>query len=259
MKRSFLAAVALLVALLTAVSLTGCGVSIGVREPTPTVSQSAEAGMPTSSVSAIPSATSSVTASGTAEPTAEPTAASWKTFTDAAKSVSFELPADWSAQVATGTAASALKVEVRDSAGTIVATLATHMSGLGGACQSATMRPYMVLASIPMNVPSTNTASTAVDPRFVYRLIQGSTHYYASYGITDSAGGKDGKACLIYNTVNSEKLGIYMFGDVLQFTSALDGTPGLRAFATITEAQAYMLSSEYQNIQRMITSLKSLG
>jgi len=50
-----------------------------------------------------------------------------------------------------------------------------------------------------------------------------------------------------------------MFGDVLQFTSALDGSPGLRAFSSIADAQAYMQTVEYQNIQRMITSLKSLG
>jgi hypothetical protein len=45
-----------------------------------------------------------------------------------------------------------------------------------------------------------------------------------------------------------------MFGDVLSFSA----TPSeeLHSFTTLAEAQAYMLTSEFGNIQRMVTSLK---
>ncbi len=148
---------------------------------------------------------------------------------------------------------------MRAASSDVMAVLNTHISGLGGACQPDSSRSYTVLTSVPLAIPSNNESTLAVEPRFTYRIIQGETHHFASYGITDQAAGPDGKACLVYNTVSSKKLGIYMFGDVLQFTSDPNGSPGLRAFATITDARAYMLTSEFQNIQKMITSFKALG
>ncbi|MEO6530255.1 MAG: hypothetical protein ABIN10_00590, partial [Specibacter sp.] len=239
-----------------ALALAGCGVSLGVPETT-----SAAAPSTGSQTAAAPSAGSpeSPTAAASQGPTAPAAAAEWKNFTDPGKTVSFEVPQDWGVQVLPSPGAGALHLEVKNPAGTLMATLNTHIMGLGGACQPASNRPYTVLASIPMAIPSDNKAPTAVEPRYVYRVIQGATNFYASYGITDQSAGPDGKACLVYNTVNSQKLGVYMFGDVLQFTSAVDGSPGLRAFATIADAQAYMRSAEYQNIQKLVTSLKALG
>lgn len=245
-------------ALLAGLALAGCGVSLGAPEtasaPAPSPSASTEA-VPTPSAvsSAKPTATASTT------PTAPAAAAQWKNFTDPGKTVSFAVPQDWSVQTLPSSGAGAVHLEVKDPAGTVMATLNTHISGLGGACEPSANRPYTVLASIPLAIPSDNTAPAAVEPRYVYRVIQGANNFYASYGITDQSAGPDGKACLVYNTVNSRQLGVYMFGDVLQFTSALDGSPGLRAFATIADAQAYMRSTEYQNIQKMVTSLKALG
>ncbi|MCU6481124.1 hypothetical protein [Arthrobacter sp. A2-55] len=224
----------------------------GATQAAPAPSASA----PTATNSAGPGSSATPSAAG---PTMEPTAAVWKIYTDPGKNISFELPQDWTTQLVPGTNPAALHVEVRDQDGTLTATLQTHITGLGGACQPGAMRRYTVLSSIPLAIPSTSTGTTTVDPRFVYRLIQGATHFYASYGITDRAGGQDGRACLVYNTVTSDKLGIYMFGDVLQFTSAPDGSPGLQAFTTITEAQAHMRSTSYRNVERMVTSLKVLG
>lgn len=235
-----------------ALALAGCGVSLGVPEST-------SAPAPGASSQATPSAGSPESPAASPSSTAPAAAAEWKNFTDPGKTVSFEVPHDWSVQVMPSPGAGALHLEVKNPAGTLMATLNTHITGLGGACQPASNRPYTVLASIPMAIPSDNTAPAAVEPRYVYRVIQGATNFYASYGITDQSAGPDGKACLVYNTVNSQKLGVYMFGDVLQFTSALDGSPGLRAFTTIADAQAYMRSAEYQNIQKMVTSLKALG
>ncbi|MBG0741457.1 hypothetical protein IV500_19005 [Paeniglutamicibacter antarcticus] len=223
------------------------------KAPTSGTSSSAD---PTSSAtdaspSSDPSSSSGSTSIAPAAPSAESTAAVWKTFTDRRHSVRFELPQDWTVQQdADGPAAGAMNIVIKDPDGQRLATLATGISGLGGACAEEQMRPYTVLASIPMDVPSTATDAQAVSPRFVYRLIQGTNSFYASYGITDHAAGANGTACLIYNTVTGPSIGIYMFGDALQLT------PGGRTFNTIAEAQKYMLSAEFQNIQRMITSLK---
>ena len=235
-------------------ALTGCGSAGDTANNTVDTPISTTPQLASPSAAATAGATPASTATGTAS--AEPVAAEWKTFQNAGHTVSFDLPQDWTAQTDSAAAAGETKIEVRNADGDTLATFDAAMGGLGGACNPKTARPYTVLASIPLSIPSDNTGSTAVEPRFVYRLIKGSNKFYASYGITDRAGGTDGKACLVYNVVSSKALGNYMFGDVLQFTSALDGTPGLRAFDTIADAQKYMLTSEFQNLQKMITSLK---
>ena len=187
---------ALAASLAVALSLTGCGVSIGVPSQSPQVSGPTQAGAaPSASAS---TATGSAGAGSSATPSAtgpavEPTAAVWKSYTDPGRTISFELPQDWTTQLVPGSNPAALHVEVRDQDGAVVATLQTHITGLGGACQPGAMRPYTVLSSIPMAIPSTSTGSTAVDPRFVYRLIQGVTHFYASYGITDRRAARTGR------------------------------------------------------------------
>lgn len=183
----------------------------------------------------------------------------WKIYTDPSHRISFELPAQWIAQQAParpGAAAGAIGVNVRDPSGSLVATFQSGIQGLGGACPPASARPYTVLASVPMKLPSEGGDVQSVPPRFVYRLLQGSNKFYGSYGITDHAAGADGKACRVYNVVSSRGIGTYMFGDVLAF-SILDNPPaGLQAFSTIAEAQKYMKGKEFASLRRMITSLK---
>ncbi len=242
--------------------LSGCGLSLKrvEEDPGPSTAATTAQASPSATASWAPSGISTGMPSEGAKQKPGKVAAKWKKFTDAEKTVSFELPEDWTVKVlppppVTG----ALALEVRNAQGSVLAMLGTHISGLGGACPDKSKSPYTVLASIPMEIPSNNSSDDAVDPRYVYRVIQGSTHFFASYGITDHSAGADGTACLVYNTVTSKELGIYMFGDAVQFTSDPAGSPGLRAFPTIAAAQAYMLSSEYQNIQKMVTSLKALG
>jgi len=242
--------------------LSGCGLSLKrvEKESTPSPTATTAQASPSATASWTPSSISTGMPSEGAAQKPGKVAKEWKTFTDAEKAVNFELPEDWTVKVLPPPPVpGALALEVRNAQGSVLAMLGTHISGLGGSCPDSSKRPYTVLASIPMDIPSNNSSADAVDPRYVYRVIQGSTHFFASYGITDHSAGADGTACLVYNTVTSKQLGIYMFGDVLQFTSDPSGTPGLRAFATIADAQAYMLSSEYLNIQKMVTSLKSLG
>ncbi len=253
------AALVLVATVSLSATLSGCGVSIVASGPTTKVSQSAGAGAASSSASASPSAIppSGMTPTGTPAP--QRMAAQWKTYVDQGKSVSFELPSDWTIALVAGTSGSLQVVEVRDAAGTKMATLTTGGGGLGGACGPDTQRPYTVLASVPLGIPTFSKDPAAVDPRFVYRLIQGANSFFASYGIADHPAGADGMACLFYNTVTTAKLGLVSFGDVVQLRSDPEGTPGTRAFASIADAQAYMQTAEYQNIQRMITSVKLLS
>lgn len=252
---------------LLALVLSGCGAggNSGSQSTGPGTTAAGGASSSASSSGASGSGTPSAPgssasgASAGAEATAEPTAAKWKTFTDSGHKISFELPQEWIAQQqapASGVQPGALRVEVKDAAGKLMATLNTGMQGLGGACQPDRARPYTVLASLPMDIPSNASDAQAVPPRFVYRLIQGANKFYASYGITDHAAGTDGKACLVTNDVSGPSVGLYMFGDVLQFSSMDNPPAGLKAFDTIADAQKYMLTSEFQNLQKMITSLK---
>ncbi|WP_434613011.1 hypothetical protein [Arthrobacter sp. A5] len=261
-------------AVLLAAGLSGCanGGTARGSSPAPVSSASASltgpsagptagaasAGGPPSSTSASASSADTAGTDSAARPSAEPTAAAWKTYTDSAHRISFEVPQDWTVQqLADGPSAGAKNIAVKDADGGQVATLATGMTGLGGACGGLPLRPYTVLASVPVNIPSGADDAQAVPPRFVYRLLQGSTKFYASYGITDHSAGADGQACLIYNTVSGPGLGNYMFGDVLQFSST--GSPGIDTFDTIAEAEKHMLSSRFQNVRRMITSLKIMA
>jgi hypothetical protein len=262
-----IAAVSLLALALSGCSTGGSGPQSTSSGPTTSATGSPSAtGTPASGTSPSAATTSgdgssagSASAPATAgtSPTAEPTAANWKTFTDSGHKVSFDLPQEWIAQQAApgaGGQAGALSIDVKDAGSTRMASLNTQIAGRGGACGPGGLRPYTVLASIPMEIPSAANGPQSVPPRFVYRLVQGSNKFYASYGITDHAAGTDGKVCMMDNSVSGPG-GDYMFGDVLE-VSGTDNQPGLKAFDTIADAQKYILTSEFQNLQRMITSLK---
>ncbi|HEY8296288.1 MAG TPA: hypothetical protein VIG41_13175 [Micrococcaceae bacterium] len=269
-RRSWSPAMAATAAALLALVLSGCGAGgdSGSQSAGPGTTAAGGASSSASSSggsrtagSATPPAPGASTsgAPAGAEATAEPAAAKWKTFTDSGHKISFQLPQEWIAQQqaqASGVQPVALRVEVKDAAGRLMATLNTGMQGPGGACQPDRARPYTVLASLPMDIPSNASDAQAVPPRFVYRLLQGANKFYASYGITDHSAGTDGKACLVSNVVSGPAVGLYMFGDVLQFSSMDNPPAGLKAFDTIADAQKYMLTSEFQNLQKMITSLK---
>jgi hypothetical protein len=254
-----------LAALLVAAGLAGCSEE-GKGGPVWT------AGSGTAGATATPSGqtpsggspSGSPTTSGTAgaTPSAAATAARWKTYTDADRTVSFDLPEDWIAQSVTPNAGSlpgALKVEVKDAEGGYVATLHTGLQpAKAPACTAKTRRSYVVLSSVPVDVPHADTDST-IAPRVVFRVIQG-YRFFGSFGITNLVAGTDGKACQLRNLVQGPAgKGDIFFGDV----------PAVRAFApdekvapakpfdTLGQAAAYVeQSSDFANVQRMLLSLK---
>ncbi|MGF4042649.1 RodZ family helix-turn-helix domain-containing protein [Paenarthrobacter nitroguajacolicus] len=201
-------------------------------------------------------------ASASAEPSPAATAVSWKTYTDSAKTVSFELPQEWIAQSVTpeaGSLAHAVKVEVKDAEGRYIATLQTGLpSAAPVACPAGQARPYVVISSVPLDVPHSDGPDT-IDPRVVFRVVQG-YKFFGSYGITNMVAGVDGQSCELRNRVlGPAGKGDISFGDVLAihaFASDEKVAPA-KAFDTLDLAAKYAVhGSEFANVQRMLLSLK---
>lgn len=219
---------------------------------------------PSAASKAPPSGGSTASASPSAGGTATPgaTAAAWKTYSDAAKKVSFDLPSDWIAQSVTPDAGSlpgALKIEVKDAKGTYLATLHTGLPAASPAdCSPTAKRPYVVVSSVPIDLPHADGDST-IPPHVVFRVIQG-YKFFGSYGITNMLAGTDGQACQLRNlVVGPGGKGNYFFGDmqaVHAFATDEVVAPA-KSFDTLDQAAKYVdQSSEFANVQRMLLSLK---
>ncbi|WP_028264691.1 hypothetical protein [Arthrobacter sp. MA-N2] len=221
-------------------------------------SNSASPGASTAPLSGAP--TASPSAGATASPGA--TAAVWKTYSDPAKKVSFDLPSDWIAQSVTpdpGSLPGALKIEVKDAKGGYLATLHTGLPPASPAdCSPAAKRPYVVVSSVPIDLPHADGDST-IPPRVVFRVIQG-YKFFGSYGITNLVAGTDSQACQLRNlVVGPAGKGDYYFGDmpaVHAFATDEVVAPA-KSFDTLDQAAKYVdQSSEFANVQRMLLSLK---
>ena len=188
--------------------------------------------------------------------------APWKVFTDPAKTISFELPQEWIAQSVTpeqGTLPGALKIEVKDAEGGYLATLQTGLPPRPAPdCADDAAKPYVVVSSVPVDLPHRGGEGT-IDPRVVYRVIQG-YKYFGSYGITNVVGGTEGRSCVLQNLVRGpEGKGDYSFADLAElkaFAPAEKVAPA-RAFDTLDQAAKYVSEgSEFADVQRMLMSLE---
>ena len=178
--------------------------------------------------------------------------------------VSFSYPSQWKVQPKPDTAPNAVNLTVHDASGKKVADLAFGNQGgaLGGSC--ATPVPYTVLDYAEVALPYNKSFDGVITPRFAYRVMEtGNGKVLASYGLTSTIGGADGKACLIYNVVNGPELSpIYMFASGVQMRSDSDlsadeaQAQGVLVFDTMAEAIEYRNSEEYRLVKAMITSLR---
>ncbi len=195
------------------------------------------------------------------EPQGGATAAAWKTFSDSAKTVSFDLPADWIAQSVPpeeGVLPGGLKVDVKKPDGTFVAALRTGLPPSSADCPDSAKHPYTVISSVPFELAGQGGEGT-IPPRMVYRVIQG-YRYFGSYGITNLLGGADGKACELRNVVRGPAgKGDYSFGDLVALKAFApdEKVAPAKAFDTLGQAAQYVNeSSDFANVQRMLMSLK---
>ncbi|MFJ6536414.1 hypothetical protein ACIQH5_09270 [Paenarthrobacter sp. NPDC091711] len=216
------------------------------------------------SPSAAPGETTGAGGSSSASPGPSPvaTAVPWKTYTDAAKTVSFELPQEWIAQSVTpeaGALAHAVKVEVKDAEGRYIATLHTGLpTAAPVSCPAGQARPYVVISSVPLDIPHSDGQDT-IDPRVVFRVVQG-YKFFGSYGITNMVAGVDGQSCELRNRVQGPAgKGDISFGDVpaIHAFAADEKVAPAKAFDTLDLAAKYAVhGSEFANVQRMLLSLK---
>lgn len=211
------------------------------------------------SAAASASATPGATGSAAAEPVA--TASAWKTFSDPAKSVSFELPQEWKAQSVApeeGAQPGALKVEVKKPDGTFMAALRTGLPPSAAECPQDARRPYTVISSVPAELSAEGGEGT-IPPRVVFRVIQG-YRYFGSYGVTNVVGGADGQACELRNIIRGPAgKGDYSFGDLIAVRAFApdEKVAPAKAFDTLDQAAKYAAeSSDFANVQRMLMSLE---
>ncbi|MEJ1178377.1 MULTISPECIES: hypothetical protein [unclassified Pseudarthrobacter] len=247
--------------------LVGGGLAAGCNAPgqaQPSWTAEPEASPSTSSPTGTVTPSGDPTAtqeSGSPSPGAAATSAAWKTFSDAGKKVSFELPEEWIAQSVTpeeGTLAGALKVEVKKPDGTVIAALRTGLPPSAPECAEAARRPYTVISSLPVDLPAL-TGEGTIAPHVVFRVIQG-YRYFGSFGITNIVGGADGQACELRNVVRGPAgKGDYSFGDlpVLKAFAPDEKVAPAKAFDTLDQAAKYVdEGTEFANVQRMLMSLE---
>jgi hypothetical protein len=221
-----------------------------------------------SSPAAVPTATGTSSAdptasgaAGTPSAGAAATSAAWKTFSDPGKKVSFDLPQEWIAQSVPpeeGTLAGALKVEVKKPDGTVIAALRTGLPPSASECPETARRPYTVISSMPVDLPSLAGDGT-IGAHVVFRVIQG-YRYFGSFGITNIVGGADGQACELRNVVRGPAgIGDYSFGDLpaIRAFAPDEKVAPAKAFDTLDQAAKYVdEGSEFANVQRMLMSLE---
>jgi hypothetical protein len=249
------------VVLLAAGLLAGCS-NGGTGGPAWTAEPGTSPAGGAASGSAAASASASAGATAPAAAPAGATAAAWKVFTDPAKTVSFKLPQDWIAQSVEpdkGTLSGAVKIEVKNAEGGYLATLQTGLpSASTAACAAAARKPYVVVSSVPVELPHSGGEGT-IEPHVVFRVIQG-YRYFGSYGITNLVGGADSKACQLQNLVQGlAGKGNYSFSDVrsLKAFAPDEKVAPAKAFDTLDQAAAYVnKGSEFANVQRMLMSLE---
>ncbi len=219
----------------------------------------------TGTATASASATAGQASSSAAATSAAPAPDKWQTYSSAGGQVSFDYPAGWTAAAPAGAAGPPdVDVDVSDAAGVVVASLHYGPSGtgLGGSCQNPV--PYTVLDSVELALPYNTSAADTITTRFVFRALQEPDRVTASYGITGSMAGKDGKSCMFYNVVSGPaESPFYSFADDFQVNAGgsqpTGNRRGAKTFPSLEAAKAYMQTPEYVNAKRMITSLKIKG
>lgn len=234
--------------ILVSVVLVGCGPQAGP----PTATTPAETTTaPVTSAAPSPSVTSTATANPPAEGTA------WMTFTTADGELAFDLPAEWSVRDPAGELpeGGGAFAEVTNEAGKPLATLRTNMA-TGSTCTEK--YPFSEFES--QELPA--LAQNGDVPRYVFETRGDATAPgpadtpAAAYGITAVEAPTGGSACPIFHFFTWPPTAA-MFGAF--FNPENNVTPGAGSLPYLEQARKYMDTAEYQDIRRMITSLRPAG
>ncbi|MCQ6272943.1 hypothetical protein M8J71_21015 [Pseudarthrobacter sp. R1] len=245
--------------ILVSVVLAGCGPQAGpptATTPGATDTAPATSAAPSPSVTSTPPAgQATTTATATAKPPAEGTV--WMTFTTADGQLAFDLPAEWSVRDPAGELpeGGGAFAEVTNEAGKPLATLRTNMA-TGSTCTEK----YPFSEFETQELPA--LAQNGDVPRYVFETRGDATAPgpadtpAAAYGITTVEAPTGGSACPIFHFFTWPPTAA-MFGAF--FNPENNVTPGAESLPYLEQARKYMDTPEYQDIRRMITSLRPAG
>ncbi|TLM72212.1 hypothetical protein [Pseudarthrobacter sp. NamB4] len=236
--------------------LTACGGPATQPQPTPSSASPSAAATPTPTAMETTTAAASPSVTvGTAAST--PPSDSWTTYTTAAGDLSFDLPAGWNIKDPAGELAEGggAFAEVTSEDGRLLATLRTNMA-TGSTCTER--YPYSVLESQDMP----QLAQSGTVPRYTFETrgeagIPGPPDTpAAAYGITSAPLPEGDSACYIFHFFtwppNAATFGAF-------YNPELNLTPGDPSLPYLEKAKLYAQTPEYQDIKRMITSLRPAG
>ena len=225
------------------------------------VSCSSSAGpLPPASSAASGTATPSPTASGTGAAAATPPSSGWKTFTTSDGGLSFDLPAGWSVRdTAAEVPLEGEFVDVVNEAGKPMASLRTNVV-TGAECTEK--YPFVVFDSEPLQALAEGGAADAPVPRFVFEARGDGTAPVAApptiagYGITMMPEEPGSTACPMFHLFLWPPSGA-LFGAA--YNPENNTTPGDPSLPYLEKAKLYAATPEYQDIRKMITSLRPAG
>lgn len=196
--------------------------------------------------------------SGTAAPT--PPSSGWKTFTTSDGGLSFDFPARWSVRDTAGEMPLEGEfVDVVNEDGKPMASLRTNIV-TGAECTEK--YPFEVFDSEPMQALAEGGAADAPVPRFVFESRGDGTAPVAApptiagYGITMIPEETGSTACPMFHLFLWPLSGA-LFGAA--YNPVNNTTPGDPSLPYLEKAKLYAATPEYQDIRKMITSLRPAG
>ncbi|MCB5290694.1 hypothetical protein [Arthrobacter sp. SO3] len=231
--------------------LTSCGLA-----PAPPAGAASESQSQGSAAS--PSATTPAGSPPSEGPSSEGPASGWETFTTANGELSFDYPAGWTVRDPGGALAGDF-VDVLNAAGRPMAGLRTNIV-TGAECLDKA--PYRVYDSAPMFALAESGGGDGGVPRYVFESrgqdagAVATQSTIAAYGITMVPEEAGDTACPMFHLFLWPPGGAFFGGT---YNPENNVTPGDPALPYLEKARLYTSTPEYQDIRKMVTSLRPAG
>ena len=171
--------------------------------------------------------------------------------------LSFDYPAEWTVRDPAGEAPLGGEfVDVVNADGKQMAALRTNVV-TGAECVER--KPYVLIDSEPMQALAESGAADHNVPRYVFEgrgdatAMEWSPETYASYGITMMPEETGPLACPLFQLFLWPPSGA-LFGQA--YDPVRNATPGDPGLPYLEKAKLYATTDEYQDVRRMITSLR---